>query len=74
MNNRLPRAIAVLAAPFRALPVGVAGAQAAAPTRWPPRRVWRKPLCEHGEHGALPNHYRVIADDAPDYPYRLEGR
>lgn len=31
-------------------------------------------VCENGEHGALLEITRVVPDDTPDYPYRLEGR
>jgi hypothetical protein len=31
-------------------------------------------VCEDGEHGALLEITRVIADDTPEYPWRLEGR
>lgn len=54
-----------------------------------PGTAWAKPLadplrltglyggshvCENGEHGALLEITRIIAEDAPDYPFRLEGR
>lgn len=31
-------------------------------------------VCEDGEHGALLEITRVMAEDTPDYPWRLEGR
>lgn len=74
MNNRLPCAIAALAVPFAALPVGAAGAQLPADPMGLPGLYGGSHVCEDGEHGALLEITRVIADDTPDYPYRLEGR